>query len=280
MANREKRLAPRVPCSLPVRLGCREGELGGVILDVSRRGVLLSLPMASVGLDETCTLVAIARELGQRLPEVVRAEILHPDGTVLLERGVRVVRIGKLDGRSGSIELGCGVDHPLEDEDLGRLGVFAPGAGNGAAGASTRLEAPRVAVQAAQGVRPPGAAYGRHALSTCTASVRPTDRPFLQAFAAQPQSLDTNGIVLLVQDRSQLSLPEHAREVASLVIAFDAMYGSVVSIQVKRDRRLVWSGPARIKNASTILGFPNLLLLGFEFARPLRPLELTSLGID
>lgn len=140
MHRRDKRRTIRVACSLPVRIRGRTGWMDVEIIDMSRGGVRIALPADAVGVRPRASLLDVARRLGAILPERIDAS-LGDDPVV--ERRLRVVRIGKRDQGSEAIELGCLFDAPLDDVDALTLGTVLPREGESWDQAERRLDALR-----------------------------------------------------------------------------------------------------------------------------------------
>lgn len=137
MHRRDKRRAIRVACSLPVRIRSRTGWLDVEVIDLSRGGVRIALADAAVGISRRASLLDVARRLGAILPERIDAALGEGEGIV---RQLRVVRIGKRDPSSETIELGCLFDRSLDDGDALALGAVLPREGESWDQAERRLE--------------------------------------------------------------------------------------------------------------------------------------------
>ncbi len=121
--QRDKRRTTRITCSLPVRIRTRSGWVDAEVTDVSCTGLRLRLADGAVGLDDTASLLEVARRLGGMLPENVETEF---GAGREVRRRVRVVRIGKRSRSDASVQLGCLLEAPFSDEEAAALDLILP----------------------------------------------------------------------------------------------------------------------------------------------------------
>ena len=127
--RRDKRRTIRVACVSPVRIRTRTGWLDVTLLDLSRGGIRIGLPVEAVDVRANASLLDVARRLGTLLPERIDAAI-GSEGVVC--RALRVVRICK--------QSETGLDRPLDDADALDLDVVLPREGESWEQAERRLE--------------------------------------------------------------------------------------------------------------------------------------------
>jgi len=135
--RRDKRRTIRVACALPVRIRTRTGWLDVHLLDLSRGGLRIGLPVEAVDVSSEASLLDVARRLGTLLPERIDAAI-GTGGAVT--RALRVVRLCKQAESGGEVELGCLFDRPFDDEDALELGIVLPREGESWDQAERRLD--------------------------------------------------------------------------------------------------------------------------------------------
>ncbi|MHC5009329.1 MAG: PilZ domain-containing protein [Planctomycetota bacterium] len=126
MDSSSKRGDPRVACRIPIRLLSTRGWISGYILDVSRRGARLAIPIPELGLDPTTSMLTVARRLPDLLPREAPVEFDPERFGPLIARRIQIVRIASAGRQEGEIEVGCLIEGPMADQEADILGIELP----------------------------------------------------------------------------------------------------------------------------------------------------------
>jgi hypothetical protein len=261
----ERRAAPRVACHLPMRISAQGRVLYAHAWDISRHGVGLRVPLEQLGLDPSEGMASVARRLDTVLADVMAAEFRYDVLGPLVRRGLRAVRIGRLDRARGTVELGCVLRTPLTDDELQVLGLDVPPA-------TGVMPVPADDAEVAMH----DARSGRWAAYVAAAPTRPG--PPLRS----PSVRLAEGCAAFVLDfpeARRLPLGVERTEAGTLLTGVIESYGPQVTLFVVEEERPLWAGPARVDGLEVHGPEATALRLHLSPDRPLSPGEQLRLGI-
>lgn len=266
MERTEQRLAARVDCDVPVRMLINGGWRDVTVTDVSRTGVRLRVPLASLDIDPSVGLAEVAERLDEVLPPRSRAKF-HPQRLGdLIERGVNIVRM-VLAG-DDVIELGCALDEPLGEIEAAALEVPVPMA---------PAEPAPVPESTPTGWTPPtGEAHTRHRFRVI---VLPTGNARADPLVAYADQVDGEGVRVTVRDVTLLGLPAQDEDIRPRVMAFSERYGPDVTLNVLEGASTLFHGPASLARVEAVPDEPDQLIVGFSFQRALEAGEQRALRL-
>ena len=290
MSGIDKRLDARIPCEVPLRLQVNCEWLPVTLVDVSRTGARLRLPLGALGLGPGLGLAEIAEHLERQLPPRITLQF-HPErlGTLVCRRA-KIVHLSVEGGLPHEIEVGCTLGESLSQEEAAALGLPLPGAGESAEDALRKYTPqppqPRVpSLRDAAAFRPlPGSHWF---------SLADEDRPSapLQARAPRPGSrrvrilrsdggagdgpepllgtvecVDGDGCVVRVPEPLVLRITGEQDDVRRLTVSLCDAYGPEARLELDDDggvapcRRL-----ASIQRVEMAPDHPGELRVGFTF---------------
>jgi hypothetical protein len=268
--HQEQRQAVRIQCDLPVRIHGLDGPITAHLVDISRTGIRIRIPGPVLRVHRLSSLAQIAGRLTEGLGEAFAGE-LHPDllGSLIRKR-LTPTRIAKRDWERTDVEVGCTLDSPLSDVEVGMLGLALPPIGDRRARSREEVHAPSTR---------PGRSPSRSA---------PAESPSYQAFiypaagkSARPLLTRTKtvsrGMAFLEIERLA-GWSFDKMDVNELVVALDDAYGSDILLRIVDDGRDLWAGPAEIKDVD-VGEQTSAIRLGVSFGRELRAEELGRLGV-
>lgn len=143
MGSGEKREALRVPCEFPVRVYGQLREVVGRMIDISRTGLRLRLPLSRLMISESLDFGSLAHALQQTLGASFMADLHHEMLGQLIRKKLRTVRVGEVDAESDQLEVGCAFEEPLTDDETVMLGVGLPPVGETSAAAFRNVPRPK-----------------------------------------------------------------------------------------------------------------------------------------
>lgn len=272
MGTQNRRQAVRVECDLPVRLHGGKGDYTGHLVDLSRTGVRVRLPGASIGVHRLSSLVQVTQALHDAVGDSFQGDLHHEMLGPLVQRELTPCRIAKRDWEHTDVEVGCEFDRALTDEEVGMLGVALP-----RLGADETADAPAVAAPTKRDRAAPARPHLREPEPTSyMAYLYPAPGKTSKPLITRTRSL-TRGMALLSVDEGQgWELPELA--VSDLVMALDAAYGTSILLRVMDGEDDLWVGPAELQEVDVTPG-SSQIKLGVSFGRELRTEELGRLGL-
>ena len=267
----DKRKAVRLDCDLPVRVEGATGTLDAHLVDISRTGLRMRIPGASLRVHRLSSLAQISRNLTDVLGDGFYGEF-HPEllGS-LLRKGLTTTRIAKRDWEQTDVEIGCTFSEPLGDEEVGMLGVPLPPIGERDAVAPEQEPAPQV--RSAQPATSPEAAEMTTGFSAFIYPAPGKDgRPLL----TRTRTVSSGMALLEIEKMGGWDFEN--LDVGQLVAALDDAYGRDVLLRIVDDGCDLWAGTAEIQDVDVS---PDLegIFLGVAFGRHLRSEELDRLGV-
>ncbi|MDJ0974945.1 MAG: PilZ domain-containing protein [Planctomycetota bacterium] len=143
MESGEKREALRVPCDFPVRVYGQLRELSGRMLDISRTGMRIELPLSRLMMQPSLDFAALTQALEQMLGATFMADLHHEMLGQLIRKKLRTVRVGEVDPDADLLEVGCSFEEPLRDEETVMLGIGLPPVGETSAAAFRNVPPPK-----------------------------------------------------------------------------------------------------------------------------------------
>lgn len=257
----ERRAAPRVPCSLPLRLVSQGRVLRAQVRDLSRHGVGVRVALSELGLGPTPGPEALARALEALLAETLAAEFCYDQIGPLVRRALRPVRIARVDGGAGAVELGCALRSPLSDAEVEILGVEVPPA----VAEPAEAAGPRLANAAGPWTAYLSAAAGREAPPLCS-----------RRAGADPGS---GAFRLEFPDARRLPLDRHGHAPGQLMLGLVEAYGEEPGLLVLGAGVPLWGGTARLEGLEVRGEAPPEVLLSLRPGRPLTEAERLRLGL-
>ena len=269
----KQRLAARIACDVPLRIRVDGAWRHVKIVDVSRTGVRVLVPLHELGLEHDTSLADVARFLGHVVAEQLPAQF-HPARLGdLVTRQLTIVRLG-LDA-GGAVELGCTMSERLGDIEAAALGLDVPQEGEG-----LEEEAPREVVASRS-----APASGRETPSRIRLRVvvTPPEGSSARMINVPVEEIDASGITLRFQDRAALRGPledaDDADDVPSLAYAFSEAYGPTARLEIVSGEASIYKGAATLQKVEVEPTRPDELLAGFVFGRELEPAERRALRI-
>jgi len=269
MAN-DQRKAVRLDCDLPIRLEGTDGLVAAQMVDISRTGLRMRIPGAALRVHRLSSLAQISRNLTEILGEGFFGE-LHPELLgPLLRKGLITTRIAKRDWEQTDVEIGCSFAKPLEDEEVGMLGVPLPPVGDRRAVARGQAPLPQV--------REPSPRSPTASVETKnhTAFIYPAPGKTTQPLVTRTKSLSRGTALLEIEKMGGWEFDN--LDVGQLVAALDDAYGHCILLRIVEDGHDLWAGPAEIKDVDVSPGSDGIRL-GVSFGRHLRAEELDRLGV-
>ena len=237
----ERRRAPRVRTAIPARITAQGLHFNAQVCDLSRIGTRIRIPMSELGLGERCDMgdvcEAVAIKLGNRVVATLNPEVLG----MLVQRVLRIVRIGRPKNQPAFVDLGCTLRSPLFDEEVDALGVELP-----------------------ERQLPTGVREARHAFDDLNRRRRASagaDLPRTNAIAylspakgrrgvpmrATDVACTPTGVVLRFGNRRGHALGVQDRDPSATFNRLVHQYGLDPSLFIVENHRPVWSGPARLR---------------------------------
>jgi len=223
----EQRRAARMACALPARLYGRGSDLDGTVEDVSRIGIRLSLPLASLcegpGVDMLHLARAVEAYLGPRFNLDLNPEMLGP----LVRKRLRIVRIGQDRDKPDALELGGEFGVPLSEDESRMLELNLPPLGH---------------------VPPLPVRTGRRS-QRYEAYLHPS-AGHRSAPLAGTSSAPEAGRALFHASRAT-GLDVRAPDVTTLALALAGAFGPEPVLELRRGTVQIWSGRTRIQHIET-----------------------------
>ena len=268
------RQAVRVDCDLPVRMNGGKGDYEGTIVDMSRTGLRVRMPGATLGVHRLSSLVQVTRSLHDALGDTFSGDLHHEMLGPLVQRTLTPCRIAKRDWEHTDVEIGCEFDRGLTDEEVGMLGLPLPRVGSEDDPADLHVAGPVRRVDGAP--EPTGPHLRGPEPVERTAYLYPSPGKTSKPLVTRTNSLTRGMAILAVDDGQGWDLPDLA--VADLVMALDAAYGTSILLRVMEGEDDLWVGPAELQEVDVTPG-SRRIRLGVSFGRELRTEELGRLGL-
>lgn len=220
-----------------------------------------------------------------------------------MARRLEVMRIGLSSGPDTRVELACRFDLPLSNIDAAALRVEIPDPEPLETGHADRADrvgphdAPwddgSVSAEPALIDMPPsdpgtGAPPALHGVVEPRARrpgrrfrvyLSPTTGQRRRSALAWTESIDAQGLVVLIPKRESLGLPPDADDVRTVLLALCETFGSRLTLKIMDGAKHVWVGLAEIRAAETLPSNSSALLLELAFERPLRASEMRALAV-
>ncbi len=240
VSSAEKRESLRVPCDYPVRVYGQMREFAGKMIDVSRTGMAIEIPVARLLGDEEVSLPALAGAVGKLLGDHFLADLHSEMLGPLVRKKLRPVRLGHISSEEGGLEIGCVFYEPLTDDEATMLGIGLPPIGVTNVAAFRDVPAPRRRKSDQEGEpaqpRPEGHQGYLHPG---------------EGFEAQPLVGRTDGVldnVALLQ-LNVVDMPEGVgTEIAPLTSFLGDMFGPQPRLEILDGLRMVFAGPVEIQS--------------------------------
>ena len=288
----DKRLDARIPCDVPLRLQVDCTWRPVKLVDVSRTGARLRLPLGAVGLGPGLGLAEIAEQLDQRLPTRVSLQF-HPErlGTLIC-RKAKIVHLALDEGLSHEFEVGCVLSEVLTPDEAAALGLALPQTGETAEEAlrSHAVEPPKPRVPAlrdAGAYRPlPGAGWfsladeDRYRPATNGRAPRPGtcrvkvvradtgDGEGPEPLQGEVEDVDDVGCVVRVPEPLVLRITGEHDDVRRLTVALCEAYGPETDLELEDPENAVCRRRASIQKVEMAPDHPGELRVGFTFCDP------------
>lgn len=269
----ERRQAVRVPCELPIRIEGAQGPLEATLVDVSRTGLRLRIPGSILRVHRLSSLVQVTESLNRVLGEAFQADLNHVVLGSLIRRELKMTRIAKRDWERTDVEIGCLLDVPLDDAEVGTLGVALPPLD----GDEDEPPSPAHELSRARPGRT-GAARGSPPVSEPIehrAFIYPAPGKTGRPLATRTSSVSPGTVVVAIERMQGWSYDD--MNVAAVVTALDKAYGSNVLLRIVDGGEDLWAGPAEVKEVD-VTPEPGIRI-GLSFGRELRTEELDRLGL-
>ncbi len=239
MGSDDKRDALRVPCEFPIRVYGQMREVVGRMVNLSRTGIRIRVPLSRLMITETLDYVSLAHAVEQMLGFSFMADLHHEMLGQLIRKRLSTIRVGTVDVDADELEIGCSFEEPLGEDEIVMLGIGLPPVGVVSPSEFRNLPQPK-RVGAPEAEQP--------------AQPRPLDYDgILHATAGEPVEPivgRTEGVVgdevLLAISVSRLPGPPDADPAARLE-AVRSAYGSSPRLEILEGVHMVWAGPVRIR---------------------------------
>lgn len=273
MGQDNRRRAVRVECDLPIRLEGIDSDLYARIIDLSRTGLRLRMPGEILGVHRLSSLAQVTRKLQEIVGVEFSAELHYEMLGPLVRKTLEPSRIAKLDWEQSDVEVGCHMQEPLSDEEVGMLGVPLPAIGEretpeGMVIAGPQRRTPQLGVVGQNG--------NGESDEPFTAWLYPEPGKCGQPLRTETLSLTRGMAILGVSDGSREPLEELG--VSEVIQKLDADYGTAILLRIVDGPDDVWAGPAELQEVD-VLAPENEIRLGVSFGRELRSEELGRMGL-
>ena len=274
--RQEKREAGRAACEVPVRIQTAQGDVTGVVTDLSRVGARLQIPGRQLGVHRLSGLVQVARRVDATIGQVFGADLHYELLGSALRKTMHAVRIGQRDWESPDVDLGCKLTEVLTDEESALLGLELPPL----TGRSLH-QTDDYLLFGEDGEDPRDAVLGHPEPHRLRTTIHPEPNKHAPPIQTHTRGLTEEGAVLHVPDIGQLGIGDVKRDLLSIVIALGEAYGANTSLEIAEDDRSLWSGPIRIDEVEwPASGQGNELLLMVAFGRTLEDADRERLGLN
>lgn len=257
----ERRRAPRVPTTIPVRLRARGRQVDGVVCDLSRIGTGIRIPLSEFDLTPGTSEDTISKTISALLGSVVSADLNHDRLGTLVRRSLRIVRIARPADCRESVDIGCMLRVPLSDDEINVLGLTLPDCHlpEGVYSAHeefARLHERRRNSAGADGDTENAIAFLSAQHGRPGAPVRATDAAWTE-----------KGVVLLFGSRRGMGLGVQERDAGALFERFVREYGDEAYLLLVQNQKPLWSGSVRLR-AVEVDPLRDELFLEFEAGVP------------
>lgn len=238
---KERRQAPRVTTSIPVRLNARGRTIEAEICDLSRVGIRVRISFPALELEPGCDMGDMCKTVAMVLGDKVAADLNHPTLGNLVRRVLRIVRVGRPSDGPAAVDIGCTLRVPLTDEEVDAIGVtlperHLPEGVYAAHEAFDRLNARRRDSAGAEFKTMNAVAFLSPRAGFDGVPMRATD------VACTP-----TGVVLRFGSRRGAALRLERRDAGELFDRFIRDYGLDPSLLILEDQEQLWSGPVRLR---------------------------------
>ncbi|MDJ0973698.1 MAG: hypothetical protein QNJ98_04505 [Planctomycetota bacterium] len=281
MPNNEQRAARRIACEFPMRLLNNNQVVEALAHDISRKGVRIQVPGASLGVHRLSSLVQVARRVREVLGDTFVADMHHQLLGNLVQKRLRPIRIGHRDWVSPDVELGCRIDEGISDEEAGMLGLALPHLGVDEEPEELHAVAPVVREpmlsEAAQELQAPELVGDRLVLESALERTPGERRFFLEGredghrlpFRVELDGITEDGAVVRIPDVAELELDGEVSDVTRFVIAFDEAYGTVLKLRAVAGDGDLWHGPVQVRQVELPPNLDGQAVLSIAFEETL-----------
>ncbi len=292
MTGIDKRVDARIPCDVPLRLQVDCTWRPVKLVDVSRTGARLRLPLGALGLGPGLGLAEIAEHLDQRLPTRVSLQF-HPErlGTLIC-RKAKIVHLALDEGLGNEIEVGCVLSDVLSTDEAAALGLALPQEGETAEEALRAhvVEPPKPRVPARRDAGAyrslPGASWfsladeDRSSVPTNGRAPRPGacrvtvaradagDRESPEPLQGTVEDVDDVGCIVRVPEPMVLRITGQHDDVRRLTVALCEAYGPETDLELQDLENAVCRRRASIQKVEMDPDHPGELRVGFTFCDP------------
>lgn len=286
LSSPEHRRTGRVVCGMPVTVASPADWPRVRLIDLSRTGIRLGVPLDQAADLEPFTLEGLATQIRDQLAVKVVID-LDPDrlGT-RVRRGLRVVRVGPVREEENLLELGCELVPPITDAEAELLALPLPRPGEPPDVARRRMQDRTRPEEKARSFEPyavasrvPRPGTGRRASPDLQASVFSRYRRVNRVLLGKPLEFSPQGGFVCVETDGPGLLREDL-SLADRVIAFGKAYGQTVDLRIRNPDKDLWYGAVRVVSVGIIPEAPGRLILGYTFCRPLDAWEEKALGLE
>jgi len=239
LGSGEKRESLRVSCDYPVRVYGQLREFSGRMVDVSRTGLALEIPVDRLLGAGDANLGALAGAVGKLLGDHFLADLHCEMLGPLVRKRMRPIRLGHVDTKQGDLEIGCVFTEALTDEEATMLGIGLPPVGVTSVAEFRDVPAPMRRSTDQEGQlsqpRPEGHEGFLHPSEGCH---------------AEPLVGRTDGVLekVALLRLGLADLPSEAvPEVIPLMSFMSDGFGLTPRLEILDGLHMVWSGPVEIQ---------------------------------
>lgn len=222
-----QRRAHRIPCELPTRIYGSLTDLDAQVLDLSRTGLRIRLPLDALGVEEAGDMLALARAVDRHMGPRFNLDLNHVALGPLLRKRVHLVRIGEAPLAEGLVELGCEFRVPLSDDESGVL----------------ELDLPAIEVAHTVAVRagPPARRFAAY--------LHPSAGWGGRKLAGTTPGLEDGTALFMADGSARLAVPD--LDVTTVARALAGSFGPRPVLEIRDGTQCVWAGPTRVRQIET-----------------------------
>lgn len=235
----DKRGALRVPCDFPVRVYGQLREVPGRLVNISRTGLRISLPLSRILTSSALDFGALAHAVGQMLGSSFMADLHYEMLGQLIRKKLHLVRVGDVDPETDLLEIACTFDDPLRDEETVMLGIGLPPIGETRVTAYKNVPAPRRRgdPEDATPPQPRPAAY--------EGILHPSEGYLTEPLVGATEGVIDGEALVLIPAARILALPDATgTDPLSLLRLW---YGPGPRMEILDGLHMVWSGPVQLE---------------------------------
>ncbi len=280
MPTPERRRDARITCRLSLTLRGEWANVDGTVLDVSRTGFRLRLPLGEIGLQRGATLSQIASQLHHILSKDVVASFLPELLGPLVTRHIEPRALSLPHEDPESVEIGAFFDAPLGRVEAAAIGLPIPMEAESSEDAArlAPAEPPRVHAPASRAIVDDGESWSFEDLQPRPAEVRAhllsVRNPLNAEILGRVESIFDGTFTVRILDRSQFPFPVGLRDPDELTDAFQRAFGEDMMLRLESDGGDLWSGRAQVEGIEASADAPDTVVLrlhGGQSARTLDP---------